>query len=264
MSEDVAHVAAGASLAEVVRLLIRRGVKAVPVVDEVGRVIGIITGGDLLRRGDVDLRLSLQQQLTPEELKDQLADLLANGKTAADVMTRHPVTIGAETPIDDRPVDGSARHQAAAGGRCRRPSGGHRQPAGRAAHNGRWRSSGRRVAGRGRGVTSGCSRGQRHCRSRRSYGRSGYPVRNGLEPADLDAISTCRGHRIGRQSGWPHHRCGSIGPGNTRGVPRSSSSPGRSVSVATGAGAGAPFGGRNRWRRDADRCVLRATRRLPG
>jgi CBS domain-containing protein len=53
------------SLAEVVELLLRRNVKAIPVVDERRRVVGIITGGDLLRRGGLDLRLSLEQVRAP-------------------------------------------------------------------------------------------------------------------------------------------------------------------------------------------------------
>lgn len=101
MSEDVAHVTADEPVAEVIKLLLERGVKAVPVVDDTNHVIGIITGGDLLRRGDVDLRLSLQQQLTPEELSHQLEDLWSSGKTAADVMTRDPITIHADTPVDE-------------------------------------------------------------------------------------------------------------------------------------------------------------------
>lgn len=84
-----------------VELLIQRNAKAVPVVDETNQVIGIITGGDLLKRGGVDLRLSLQRRLTQEELRDQLAVLWANDKTAADVMTHDPVTIREDTPVDE-------------------------------------------------------------------------------------------------------------------------------------------------------------------
>jgi nucleotide-binding universal stress UspA family protein len=65
MVRGVSAVTPATSLAEVVELLLRRNVKAIPVVDERRRVVGIITGGDLLRRGGLDLRLSLEQVRAP-------------------------------------------------------------------------------------------------------------------------------------------------------------------------------------------------------
>jgi CBS domain-containing protein len=60
------------------------------VVDARRHVVGTITGGDLLRRGDLDLRLSIQQELGAETLRDRLAALTKSRKSARDVMT-HPV-----------------------------------------------------------------------------------------------------------------------------------------------------------------------------
>lgn len=92
MSRDVATVHPDTPLTDVVDLLIRRRVKAVPVADA-GRVVGIITGGDLLQRAGMGLRLSLQRSLPPAELTEQMRELATQHKTAADVMSAPAVTV---------------------------------------------------------------------------------------------------------------------------------------------------------------------------
>jgi CBS domain-containing protein len=91
MAADVATVKLNTPLPEVVDLLLARGVKAVPVLDADGRVAGIITGGDLLTRGGLDARLSLQQSLPEEARREERGKL--SGRTAADVMTAPVATI---------------------------------------------------------------------------------------------------------------------------------------------------------------------------
>ena len=61
--------------------------------------VGIITGGDLLQRAGMGLRLSLQRKLRSEALADQLQQLSAQGKTAADIMTTPVITVEAETRV---------------------------------------------------------------------------------------------------------------------------------------------------------------------
>ncbi len=99
MVPGVSSVTPETPLAEVVELLLRRNVKAVPVVDARRQVVGTITGGDLLRRGDLDLRLSIQQELDAETLRDRLAALAQSRKSAREVMT-HPVrTVEADVDL---------------------------------------------------------------------------------------------------------------------------------------------------------------------
>jgi CBS domain-containing protein/nucleotide-binding universal stress UspA family protein len=101
MSRQVKTVQRDTPLSQVVTLLWREGVKAVPVTENEHRVSGIITGGDLLNRGGMDLRLSLQKTLNPEELKAQLDQLERSGKTAQDVMTTPVVTIQENASLAD-------------------------------------------------------------------------------------------------------------------------------------------------------------------
>ncbi len=99
MVRHVSTVTPQTSLAEVVGLLLRQGVKAVPVVDERQHVVGIITGGDLLTRADLEFRLSIQQELGAEVMAQHLRRLEADGKTAGTIMTPKPRTIPADTPV---------------------------------------------------------------------------------------------------------------------------------------------------------------------
>ncbi|MBI4675450.1 MAG: CBS domain-containing protein [Chloroflexi bacterium] len=99
MSRNVATVRPDAPLREVVHILIARGVKAVPVVDVYEHVQGIITGGDLMERGGLHHRLSIMSGMDATALAQQLRELTQNGKRARDVMTPHPLTIPARTPL---------------------------------------------------------------------------------------------------------------------------------------------------------------------
>ncbi len=99
MQRNVLTVRPETPLATVVEQLIERGVKAVPVVDPNGWVVGIITGGDLLERAGLALRLSLQRQIDPAIVWEQLATLAVSGQVAADIMTAEVTTIDARTPL---------------------------------------------------------------------------------------------------------------------------------------------------------------------
>jgi CBS domain-containing protein/nucleotide-binding universal stress UspA family protein len=93
MVRAVSSVMIDASLSEAVELLLRRNVKALPVLDARRHVVGIITGGDLLERGAVELRLSVKQEMDPDTLRERLRALARSPKSARDVMTRHVQTV---------------------------------------------------------------------------------------------------------------------------------------------------------------------------
>jgi CBS domain-containing protein len=101
MTREVASVVVNAPLAEAVEMLIRRDVKALPVVDRHRRVVGIVTGGDLLSRGQLRLRLSVHRDLSAEELAEQLRSLEDSGQTVREVMSHSPLTVGPETPLEE-------------------------------------------------------------------------------------------------------------------------------------------------------------------
>ncbi len=93
MSRDVARVQLDTPASEIVRLLIDRALRSVPVVDAGQRVVGIITDGDLLSRGATTLPLRLKQLLPIEARSERVASLAAKPQRAADLMTPNPVTL---------------------------------------------------------------------------------------------------------------------------------------------------------------------------
>jgi CBS domain-containing protein len=74
-------------------------VKALPVLDARQRVAGIITGGDLLSRSDMDLRLSINRELDAGTLQQRLRALGQSPKSARDVMSRHVHTVQTGTDL---------------------------------------------------------------------------------------------------------------------------------------------------------------------
>ena len=99
MTRDVASVQPVTPINNVVVLLIDRALRALPVVDADRRVVGIITDGDLLARGGMDLSVELQRALPLELRASGVASLADRPHRAADVMTREPVILPATMPL---------------------------------------------------------------------------------------------------------------------------------------------------------------------
>jgi CBS domain-containing protein len=99
MSHDVASVTPDTPVAEIVGLLVDRALRALPVLDDDARVVGIVTDGDLLARGGTTLPLRLQQLLPIGERAAEVAALASQPQRAADLMTPAPVTIPTTTPL---------------------------------------------------------------------------------------------------------------------------------------------------------------------
>ncbi len=99
MRTAVVSVLLHTSAAEIVTLLLQKGFRSLPVVDENGRLQGIITDGDLLRRTQLAARLDLQATLPAAEWQQQLAVLRDEGQTAAFLMSQPVITIAARAPL---------------------------------------------------------------------------------------------------------------------------------------------------------------------
>ena len=84
MAADVATVGPDAPLPEVVRLLLTRGVKAVPVVAADGGVLGLITGGDLLTRGGMSGIRRYFATVIGKHFRDGVRDTSVSGRRIPD------------------------------------------------------------------------------------------------------------------------------------------------------------------------------------
>jgi CBS domain-containing protein len=87
MTHDVTRVRAHTPAAELVRLLVGQGFRALPVVDDAERVVGIVTGGDLLERGGLRARVDVLAVLDPDGLRRELEAVGRTNLFAGDVMS---------------------------------------------------------------------------------------------------------------------------------------------------------------------------------
>src|SRR5437016_10615182 len=88
MTRAVVTVHPETPLGEVVRMLLDRDFRALPVVDAEGILVGVVTNRDLVERGGLRARIELLGALGGAALERELAASGARERTAADVMTR--------------------------------------------------------------------------------------------------------------------------------------------------------------------------------
>ena len=102
MTTDVATVGPDTSIAELVALLVARGISAVPVVSG-GRLVGIVSEGDLLRRAELGTGRKRSRWLEIATPGDRLATeyVHEHGRKVADVMTPEVVTVQHDTPVNE-------------------------------------------------------------------------------------------------------------------------------------------------------------------
>ena len=115
MSKPAVAVAAGAAILDAWDLMLRHGLKALPVVDEGGRPVGLLSDGDLMERTGLVQRLAIAERLDAATLAAWRQGLAALTARAGEVMT-HP----AEVVVEDSPL-GRAAAQMSEHGRKRLP-----------------------------------------------------------------------------------------------------------------------------------------------
>jgi CBS domain-containing protein len=103
MVTDVITVTPESDVPEVATLLLTNHISAAPVVDADGRLVGIISEGDLVRRGEAGtaherpwwLRLLMGRELMASEFVRE------HSRRVGDLMTREVVTAEPDTPVAD-------------------------------------------------------------------------------------------------------------------------------------------------------------------
>ncbi|MCS6802446.1 MAG: DUF190 domain-containing protein [Chloroflexota bacterium] len=99
MTRHVETVQPETPAAEVVRLLLGRSFRAVPVVDREGRLLGIVTNHDLIERGGLGARIELLAVLARDARDRELARLQAAPTTAIDLASREVITIAPDASL---------------------------------------------------------------------------------------------------------------------------------------------------------------------
>src|SRR5215470_1234168 len=92
-----------ASVTRAVRLMLQNKISGLPVVDANGQLVGMVTEGDFLRRGELGTRRQrprwLEFLLGPGKLATEYVQ--SAGQKVSQVMTLEPKTITPETPLEE-------------------------------------------------------------------------------------------------------------------------------------------------------------------
>jgi CBS domain-containing protein len=103
MSREVLSIGSDASLREAIRAMLDHRVSGLPVVDDAGKLVGILTEGDLLRRFETGterrLRPWVEFFLGPHRLAEDYVK--THGRRVEEIMTRSVVSVGPETPVGE-------------------------------------------------------------------------------------------------------------------------------------------------------------------
>src|SRR5499426_199112 len=91
------------SVTRAVRLMLQNRISGLPVVDDKRQLVGIVTEGDFLRRGELGTQRQrprwLEFLLGPGRLASEYVQ--SSGQKVAQVMTAEPKTITPETPLEE-------------------------------------------------------------------------------------------------------------------------------------------------------------------
>jgi CBS domain-containing protein len=103
MTSPVVSIEPDTSVTQAIRIMLQRHISGLPVVDQDGRLTGIVTEGDLLRRAETGTERTrprwLEFLVGPGRLADEYTR--THGRKVTDVMTADPQTVTEDTPLEE-------------------------------------------------------------------------------------------------------------------------------------------------------------------
>jgi CBS domain-containing protein len=103
MTSPVVSIEPDASIWQAVRIMLQRHISGLPVIDQKGGLVGIVTEGDFLRRAETGTQRRrprwLEYLIGPGRLADEYTR--AHGRKVSEIMTADPLTVSEDTPLDE-------------------------------------------------------------------------------------------------------------------------------------------------------------------
>jgi CBS-domain-containing membrane protein len=101
MTRNIHSVRPDATIAEAITLMLDNRISGLPVIDEAGRLAGVLTEGDLMRRGETGTERQrprwLEILMGPGRLAGEY--VRTHGRKIGEVMTRDVVSVTPDTPL---------------------------------------------------------------------------------------------------------------------------------------------------------------------
>ncbi|MGD0633037.1 MAG: CBS domain-containing protein [Beijerinckiaceae bacterium] len=107
MTKTVETIRSDATIYEAITKLVQHRISGLPVVDGAGKLVGMVTEGDLLRRAELGTAHKHRElpglfggrdRVVHEEAKDYVRD---HSKRVSDIMTRNPVSVHESTALSE-------------------------------------------------------------------------------------------------------------------------------------------------------------------
>src|SRR6202140_5417803 len=103
MTSRVISIETDAPIMRAVRLMLQNRISGLPVVGPEGELVGVVTEGDFIPRGEIGTQRRrsrwLEFLIGPGRLADEYVH--ARGRKVEEVMTRAPITVTEDTPLDE-------------------------------------------------------------------------------------------------------------------------------------------------------------------
>jgi CBS domain-containing protein len=103
MTSPVISVQPDTPVLQAVRIMLQRHISGLPVLDNNGRLVGIVTEGDLLRRAETGTQRRrprwLEFLVGPGRMADEYTR--SHGRKVEEIMTAEPLSVAEDTPLEE-------------------------------------------------------------------------------------------------------------------------------------------------------------------
>src|ERR1700760_4743221 len=101
MTSDVLSISSDATIFEAAELMVGAGVSAMPVLDSAGRMVGIVSEADLMRRPEIgtDPRKSWLQRFFADDAAAAAEYVTLHSQRVRDVMSKPVITVQEDDPL---------------------------------------------------------------------------------------------------------------------------------------------------------------------
>jgi CBS-domain-containing membrane protein len=103
MTRDVATIGEAASISEAATMMLDRHISGLPVVDAAGRLVGVVSESDFMRRAETGTQRRRNRWLRffagPGVAADEY--VRAHGRKVSEIMTPDPVTVSEDASLED-------------------------------------------------------------------------------------------------------------------------------------------------------------------